>query len=49
MKQAAGKKEKVTLDRDSRAVKVGTVIAYKQEKEETGGTFLENFSHLSFP
>jgi len=44
---AAGKK--VTLDRGNRKVKVEDEVAFKQEKEDSGGTFLGEFEHLALP
>ena len=38
---------KVSLERNSREVKVGAVVAFKQEKEDAEGTFLGEFSNLT--
>ena len=45
--KAAAPGKSVTLERDSRTVAVDKVCAFKQEKDETGGTFCGGYSHLS--
>ena len=37
----------VSVERNSRTVKVDTDVVFKQEKEDSGGTFSGEFSHLA--
>ena len=39
----------VTLERETRSVKVDGEVAFKQEKTEAAGTFLGAYSHFSLP
>ena len=47
--EAAAPQKKVELVRNSRSVTVDSVVAFKQEKNEAGGTFCGNYGHLALP
>ena len=47
--EAAAPKKKVELVRNTRSVTVDSVTAFKQERDEAGGSFCGNYGHLALP
>ena len=47
-KEATGRKVEAKWGKE-RVVLVDTEVAFRQDKEETGGSFVSAFSHLSLP